>query len=682
MRNSRRRRSASISAKRSGGSIRWLLLLPTLLSPLLLLPLVGLAQESAPTTTPAKVATEVSEATSADDATPAERLARVQQLIESLGHNNFTIRERAQTELSRMGVDAFDLVFEAMRDDDPEVARRAQYLIRSIDLEWILPEFGDEVKALLTKYGDQGLDNRRSRILQLANLGTLDAAKALARISRYESTEVLSKEAAIALALNFERLDRAELAETVDQFIGGSPRTGPTWLQTFALSLRDREKAMPTWREFVQEEASNLSGKPSTTNWQLILDLVRWEVRELRALNRQEDAIEAMRELTGISVNFSDKDLIDLTTWLLEHDGGPVVEQLARLHAKPGQDEAVGADQAGAVISGRFAKDPTLLYLLAEAILVQGRPEEAQKVADQALEIAPDSKDSHRMIGYQLQERGTFRWAEREYRQAFEGLDMTNMLAVSAGTQLAEMLHDMGDDAAAVEAFKPMAEALMKLDGTGQQLDPKSNEIFGGRVARYFYFQARVAQEKGDLAKAKEHYRKSMEYDETESDSLIHMYALDQDPDWQKEVKEKIDSYIQFYKPVVERFQEQIEFFKRNARGRDVMGGERTQMAIYMNQYAWLVGNTYGDIDHAIDVSLLSLELRPGEGAYLDTLAHCYARNKDYANAVKYQVQALRQMPHSRQIREAYTQFADLHEEENGPFDREELAVGPDTYFE
>src|SRR5690606_22593409 len=129
----------------------------------------------------------------------------------------------------------------------------------------------------------------------------------------------------------------------------------------------------------------------------------------------------------------------------------------------------------------------------------------------------------------------------------------------------------------------------------------------------------------------------------------------------------------QFYKPVVERFQEQIEFFKRNARGRDVMGGEKAQMAKYMNQYAWLVGNTYGDIDHAIEVSLLSLELRPGEGAYLDTLAHCYAKNKDYASAVKYQVQALRQMPHSRQIREAYTRFADLHEEKNGPFEREEL---------
>jgi tetratricopeptide (TPR) repeat protein len=339
-------------------------------------------------------------------------------------------------------------------------------------------------------------------------------------------------------------------------------------------------------------------------------------------------------------------------------------------------------DDTTALVAGRFAQDPNLLYLLAEAILVQGRPVEAQKLADQALAIAPDSKDSHRLMGFQLQDRGAFRWAEKEYRQAFEGLDMTNMISIFARGQLSEMLHDQGDDKAAVEVLRPMVVALRELENTGHQFDPRSNERIGPRIARYYFLQAQVAQAAGNIERAKDRYRKAIDYDESEPDSLINMSALDDDPEWQMEVKEKIDAYFQFYKPAVERFQEQIDFFKRNAQGRDVLGSDSSGMATYMNQYAWVVGNTYGDIDHAIEVSLLSLELRPGDGAFLDTLAHCYARKKDYAEAVEQQALALKQLPHSRQIRNAYTRFADLHEEHVGPLEREKLAVSPDTYFE
>jgi tetratricopeptide (TPR) repeat protein len=68
------------------------------------------------------------------------------------------------------------------------------------------------------------------------------------------------------------------------------------------------------------------------------------------------------------------------------------------------------------------------------------------------------------------------------------------------------------------------------------------------------------------------------------------------------------------------------------------------------NQFAWLVGNTEGDIDEAISLSHRSLQIRPDTAGYLDTLAHCYYRKGDYASAVKYQQQAVNIDPHQKVI--------------------------------
>src|SRR5262249_14321148 len=91
------------------------------------------------------------------------------------------------------------------------------------------------------------------------------------------------------------------------------------------------------------------------------------------------------------------------------------------------------------------------------------------------------------------------------------------------------------------------------------------------------------------------------------------------------------------------------------------------------NEDAWLIGNTEGDHQSAIQHSQRSLELLRGfvevvslsdagdlqrsEGGFLDTLAHCYAGNKDFELAVKYQSLALEKDPHSMAISRALAQF-------------------------
>ena len=53
------------------------------------------------------------------------------------------------------------------------------------------------------------------------------------------------------------------------------------------------------------------------------------------------------------------------------------------------------------------------------------------------------------------------------------------------------------------------------------------------------------------------------------------------------------------------------------------------------NQLAWLVGNTEGDFDEALRFSLKSLELKPDEGGFYDTLARVYFAKGDVENARK-----------------------------------------------
>ena len=78
---------------------------------------------------------------------------------------------------------------------------------------------------------------------------------------------------------------------------------------------------------------------------------------------------------------------------------------------------------------------------------------------------------------------------------------------------------------------------------------------------------------------------------------------------------------------------------------------EDPESAAAFNQYAWLVGNTAGDLDEALKCSLKSLELEPETGGYYDTLAHVYFAKGDYENAVKSQTKAAELDPHSGVIR-------------------------------
>ena len=99
------------------------------------------------------------------------------------------------------------------------------------------------------------------------------------------------------------------------------------------------------------------------------------------------------------------------------------------------------------------------------------------------------------------------------------------------------------------------------------------------------------------------------------------------------------------------------------------------------NEDAWLIGNTEGDMELAVQYSRKSIELQRqvrdllmqttiysqdeldrSEAGLIDTLAHCYAGKKDFESAVKYQSLAAEKDPHSQAIRRALEQFESQYE--------------------
>jgi tetratricopeptide (TPR) repeat protein len=68
------------------------------------------------------------------------------------------------------------------------------------------------------------------------------------------------------------------------------------------------------------------------------------------------------------------------------------------------------------------------------------------------------------------------------------------------------------------------------------------------------------------------------------------------------------------------------------------------------NQTAWLIANTEGNAQEALAMSKRSLELRPNEAAYLDTLGRCYYAVGDLEGAIRAQKEAIKSEPFSGQM--------------------------------
>ena len=266
-----------------------------------------------------------------------------------------------------------------------------------------------------------------------------------------------------------------------------------------------------------------------------------------------------------------------------------------------------------------------LVYVLAETQARLGDAAQSDQTARRARELAPGS-DSPRLqarleAAVGLKRRGRFDWAQAEYRQVIAS---GHALAAFYGNrELSEMLHDRGDNELAAKTCRKALEALQQRDTQWGDLAEEPRQA----RARMDYFFACHYAEKGDRTLQAQSLQRALQAEPGEVDTLIASYHLP-------------GPSPEFRKQIVAAIQRQAEVIRRKI-------AESPDDPEPYNQFAWLIGNTEGNLKEALKFSQKSLELSPNTGSYLDTLAHVHFTTGDLEAAVKHQAKAAELEPHS-----------------------------------
>lgn len=578
---------------------------------------------------PAAWAKEAKPQVEASQATADDETAEIARLIQQLGHVDYFQRQRAQQVLATYGAAAFDALVAAQNHPDIEIASRAKYLLHKIDLTWDRSSDDPDVQRVLKGYGDSTEETRLSRARQLALLPCNIAAGPLARIVRYEPSELLSRRAALLIIhqkayspLNDQRRRAAILEQ-----LGPSERTAAQWLRTFVLAGEAPSEAVEQWQRYIDQAKAELKrSHNSPIERQIAQGLTQYQAELLTQLGRAEQARPLFDQVVEWTPDSLDA-LLSLSRWLIEQGALGAFDTLERTHRD------------------FLTAQPLLLYAVAEARALEGNDEQAEKLVKQARTLVGGDSFQQLRIAYFLGKQGFVRSSERELRHVMEMVPPTHRDALNARMLLSERLHDRG---AHLEAAKLLQESITAMEQNEKQGQADQN---GGREvpsvrSRMYYFFARHYED--EPAKQVKYLEQAIAADAADADALIALYRRsNKTPEEAAKVSEMI-------RTAVIGFRKQIE-------------QNPDREATPYNQLAWLVGNTEGDYQEAVKASLKSLEIQPGSAAYLDTLGRAYFAAGDLENAIKHQIMAVEREPYSDQMRRQLAEFLEAQEAKAKP---------------
>lgn len=567
---------------------------------------------------------------------PEQLQARVAQLIHRLGSEQYLARQAAQDELIKIGPEALDALIAAEESADVEISFRAQYLVRSIHIDWAGDSDSPQVKQILQNYDRQPEFGRLLKIRELTFLPGDQAWWALCRLVRFERSLELSKEAALAMISQppANARDLARHVKVIDEVLAKCARPAAQWLRTFAQYQADPEGARARWAQLVDDElsAADAIGQFESQR-EIELDVQR---RLADCLDTQFASRELSEKIMRRAIVTSPHDrasILTLVDWFVTRQAWQLIEE------------------TNSRFERAFAADPILLYTLAEARRAEGKQSEADVLTKKASALVVGGADTHYGMAKRLAGRGLYDASEREYREVMKTAPPETPTAIRARTELAEMLHDLARDAEATTVARSLVEAM----GQDRKVEAAVKELqFQLKpTARLHYYHACDLGQKHQTGEQIKQLNDAVDQDPSDADVLIALYETSADsPERRQDVMTKIQA--------------------ADAKFRAEIANNPNDFESY-NTDAWLIGNTEGNHAQAIQFSRRSLEMLRGivevvslaeaseidrsEGGFLDTLAHCYAGNKDYELAVKYQSLAAEKDPHSMAISRALAQF-------------------------
>lgn len=471
------------------------------------------------------------------------------------------------------------------------------------------PPSEEQLQQWIAKLGDADYTVRERAQEALAAVG-FEAFEALSEASNHEDLEVAAR------ARYLLRLIRVEWSQPDDP-------------QAIKAALEDYEALSPEDR---LTRIQQLAWHPGDAGLPAVCRLIRYEQSQLLS------KLAALELLNRAQADPAVRDRwAKVLKERLGHGSRPGVKWLqAYLQFRAAPKEAVAAlnalAEAEQITLKRSPEHSSpliaamLLYHLAALEKAEGETEPAEKTAQRAREISP-GKDPmilrlHVETATTLKRLGLGPWAEKEYRYVIQ--TEAEGFVPLAYLNLAEMFHDDGQDLKAAATLEELLKRVETKAVDGVSAVRRSEDEFRARVA---YFRACHWQQQGDQAKYRRFLDEAHRLYPTEVDTLIARYHL---PEQSPEERRKLQGLIA--KAAV-TMRKQIE-------------NDPEEANLY-NQFAWLVGNTEGDVDEALRCAHKAVTMSPDNGAYFDTLAHVYAGKGDYENAVKYQARAVELEPHS-----------------------------------
>ncbi|WP_230776750.1 hypothetical protein [Roseiconus lacunae] len=604
---------------------------------------------------------------------PQSNDQKIAELIEKLGSDSYATRVRARDQLKEYGLEAFDALYEAQYHNDSEVQTAARYLQQSLLVTWSQESDPKEVREILYEYGAQDSTDRLARIELLGRLPDRMGIEALARLARFDRLELLSRRAAMLVlkqAIPDQPVRRQILASQLESVIGDNSRDAITWLRAYIEDLRQGRYDPQRWEEVVATQRRKVDlGLNQDITAKSVLQLIK--VIATRAI--LEDARDSAMQISIENLDLIAPSTIELAgqaDWAITHGLYPVVIELyqRQRHA--------------------FSSNAELLYSAAQAYRDNGETDKGEQLATEAFQISPlpDVKleslsedalpredQDHSLTDHQLEDiaflhyavanrlrmRGQYDWAEREHRSIIASCGVETNAGIRSRISLSsifaeQLRHDDASDVLGVlvhriERDAEYAKRLIRFD------------IGSHFVQSEYNFQQALELLAGDpiaseIEEAKQLLQLAYRQYSGNIDILIQMYRVKtpEDTEWTENVKRQLSQHIGSLHQTITQY-ESSKRAMPDERFKAVLGDK-------YNEYAWLVSNTEGDFDRALQCSLRSLKFASEEeiekrAARLDTCARCYFATGQIDRAIETQKEALDLEQHSLAMQRQLAEF-------------------------
>ena len=298
---------------------------------------------------------------------------------------------------------------------------------------------------------------------------------------------------------------------------------------------------------------------------------------------------------------------------------------------------------------GRRGTDTDILlyYALAELQEIVGLVEELDESLFQAMDTHPilteESYDAlympHCLAAEYLSLRYFNSWAKNEYLMVAQKEPGMKTAATFQAAMQSVYLDEKED---AAELFGIVVEAMSKPSDPSNDYYTRDQD--GIIKAMHKHVLAELAVERGEIEEAKKLLDEAIQIRPDEVDCLILRHRIGKDdPQYQEKTDKLINQVIAKAKGEMHQ----------HINARD----QNERYSTPFNQTAWLLANTDGDYELALNAAKKAVYFEPCNPNILDTLAHVYALGKEYDKAIETQKQVVRHTPQTAIFRKALKKF-------------------------